>query len=199
MVHVVDRLTTWEELIHFLSINELEHFGRYQELYEQYMQKMKNIKEEYVAVSDYVKHKILNFNVQTSQEHNNKLVSVPPPTLLAVSSANPTNVNNNNNNENENAKITKEAEDLPVILKFVPNDFPYWFEPDVEHWIIWSYPRALNNNEILATIESKFGEDLNAIEYVYWRNPTILQSIKDLEHYHVVWRRKKKQCTTSLQ
>ncbi|KAJ2078509.1 hypothetical protein H4R24_004428 [Coemansia sp. RSA 988] len=77
----------------------------------------------------------------------------------------------------------------PIISSdflFLRNDFPYYLENDVEHWVLWC-KKPLNTGVIApeAAIEAimrNFGED---IEWRYIVNPVHRQSVPQLSHAHV--------------
>ncbi len=69
--------------------------------------------------------------------------------------------------------------------RLVRNDFPYYFEDDVLHYILWK----INGEVDALDIEKAQGElraKYEVIDMVYYINPPYLKSILDVEHAHLV-------------
>eukprot|EP00878_Enallax_costatus_P022375 GHUV01023733.1.p1 GENE.GHUV01023733.1~~GHUV01023733.1.p1 ORF type:complete len:166 (+),score=31.63 GHUV01023733.1:130-627(+) len=79
-----------------------------------------------------------------------------------------------------------------VILLFripcnrVPQDFPYYFEDNVQHWLLWSTSGPLSH----AAIEQETRQKFPDMDYLIFVNPAALQSIRDIWHCHVLVRPK---------
>lgn len=65
------------------------------------------------------------------------------------------------------------------------NDFPYYFEPDVTHWLLWN-STPLDSQEIWEQVRVKFPEQ--QWEALMFVNPAALQSILSIWHCHVLVR-----------
>ena len=66
------------------------------------------------------------------------------------------------------------------------NDFPYFFEDNVEHYCLWKLKDELSDCEILNAIKQlqknkKFGKN-----YAYYINPPNLKSILEVHHAHIL-------------
>ena len=55
----------------------------------------------------------------------------------------------------------------------LPNEFPYYLEPNLRHYVLWSEQRDLTQEGI----EEVIAKELPNVDYVYWINPPALQSI----------------------
>ena len=63
---------------------------------------------------------------------------------------------------------------------FVPNDFPYYTAPNIEHWVCW-YGTDVTPDEIIRKIQEK-----NHITIVtYWKNHSHNMSIQEINHIHI--------------
>ena len=67
------------------------------------------------------------------------------------------------------------------------NDFPYNFEPGIEHHVLWS-SASLTTAQLVQEIEKY--RDSNVYEWVSFVNPNALKSIPTIWHAHIVSRRK---------
>lgn len=63
------------------------------------------------------------------------------------------------------------------------NDFPYFFEKNIDHFVLWSFPNALTQQQAHDYLEQKFG-DMSKV--LYFCNPAHLQSVKAVPHYQVM-------------
>ena len=83
------------------------------------------------------------------------------------------------------------------------NDFPYYMESNIDHWILWkldgrsgigSNLNTITNNEIeqakidlCANKDNRF-EDRNVkiLDILHWINPPHLKSLPDIDHVHIL-------------
>ena len=83
--------------------------------------------------------------------------------------------------------------------QLVRNDFPYYFETNVEHWILWKYGGGLEiSEEEIQQAKDDLIEQLgDVLEFLHWVNPPALKSIPDLDHVHILCLRDNNTLTTS--
>lgn len=80
--------------------------------------------------------------------------------------------------------------ELPILRL---NDYPYYFEENVCHYILW-HTQEFSDSVIEKLLEEKLPYILNKpfvkknYDYVYWVNPVNLKSVKNIWHAHVVIR-----------
>ena len=80
-----------------------------------------------------------------------------------------------------------EVREIKKVLK--PNDFPYYFADDIEHWCLWKLCEDVTDDEIEEAkmdLQTMYGD---IVTYVSWRNPPHLKSLPDIDHIHLVCRR----------
>ena len=63
---------------------------------------------------------------------------------------------------------------------FVPNDFPYYTAPNIEHWVCW-YGTNITPEEIVHQIQEK--NDISIV--TYWKNHSHNMSIQEINHIHI--------------
>ena len=80
----------------------------------------------------------------------------------------------------------KDEANFRSIIVFA-NNFPYFLEPNMKHYLIFSLSE-LDNENIDAIINEQLKIKDEYIESVYWQNPTRLKSIKNFWHAHVLVR-----------
>ncbi|KAI7905308.1 uncharacterized protein BX663DRAFT_559482 [Cokeromyces recurvatus] len=69
----------------------------------------------------------------------------------------------------------------PKVI-ILPNDFPYSVDKGIQHILLWSQT-PLARNYIEETLESNYGR--KSYEWVYFVNPSEIQSVRKLPHVHV--------------
>ena len=71
------------------------------------------------------------------------------------------------------------------LYVFNLNEFPYSFDPKIQHWLLWINPKIkekdIDIKHIDSLIKTKFKKN-----YTYFRNITEFQSIKAIAHYHIL-------------
>jgi Protein of unknown function (DUF3605) len=113
------------------------------------------------------------------------------------------------NNNNSQGKWKAYAPPLwssnTIILKLVPNDFPYYLEEGIEHWCLWKLGGVDDVNNSLVTdeevenakqeLQSRYikmtkNDDDNdtdkTLSFLSWRNPPHLKSLPDIDHVHIL-------------
>ena len=75
------------------------------------------------------------------------------------------------------------------IMKLIPNDFPYFNEDGIEHYIYWKTLKPITDQEIdqqKEVLRERFG----ASDILFWINPPELRSIPEIDHVHFLLRKK---------
>jgi Protein of unknown function (DUF3605) len=72
----------------------------------------------------------------------------------------------------------------------VKNDFPYYMEAGIEHWILWKLGgEPINDDDITqAKEELSFNHNIQKDYIIHWCNPKQLKSIPNIEHEHFLAR-----------
>ncbi|KAL3815473.1 hypothetical protein ACHAXA_000710 [Cyclostephanos tholiformis] len=82
-------------------------------------------------------------------------------------------------------------------LKLCVNDFPYYYSPGVQHWILWKLGGMITSDEI-ANAKSEIlresgrreeeGSALSDHEiFLHWVNPPHLKSLPGIDHVHILF------------
>lgn len=75
------------------------------------------------------------------------------------------------------------------------NDFPYYFQDDIEHWIVWKYSHedsqgAISMLDIEWAIQqlksNEYQSGGKVLDTLYWVNPPHLKSIPSIDHAHIL-------------
>lgn len=93
-------------------------------------------------------------------------------------------------------------------LKLCINDFPYYFAPGIQHWVLWKLGGRVTSDEITRAkinIWNEFHdegsnkrndfEESGTVErivndprlFLHWENPPQLQSLPRIDHVHIVF------------
>lgn len=65
----------------------------------------------------------------------------------------------------------------PILVQ---NDFPYSLPSNVKHYVVWAQ-FTLTEEDVLPILQDNF----KAMEFVYFLNPVVLQSVKSISHFQV--------------
>jgi Protein of unknown function (DUF3605) len=72
----------------------------------------------------------------------------------------------------------------------VRNDFPYYMEDGIEHWVLWKVGGSCTDAEIEgAKMELSTRRDFGENNVLHWTNPPHLKSLPEIDHVHFLGRR----------
>ncbi len=184
---------SWSDLKEVIARNELASLQRsvqQERFYRNYSNKMKRY---WRSVYDFVLHHKFDFEkvailppTQTidsfieyhSQDCEGDLSSLPdltaPPPGMQWTLKKPYNCKEHPPNQNQ------------VLAR---NDFPYYFEDDMEHWCLWKLGGDVTEEEIEKAIQD-MRKSGSFQDFVHWVNPIHLKSLPDIDHAHIVCLRK---------
>jgi len=170
---------TWDDLIRIIRVErdvaKLRRCRQDQEYYDEYMGR---VRAEYRTVMDYILATKMDVPTQTDPV-SGKRIAVP---------------------DREDATTPRDTAYQKRLMK---NDFPYYFEPDIEHWILWKWKvggggggggdgDVVISNTELEDAKQKLRQDLgNVIDHLHWVNPPELKSIPEIDHVHILVRRRR--------
>jgi hypothetical protein len=79
--------------------------------------------------------------------------------------------------------IPKETTTDQPLVVVVPNDFPYYLEDDIQHWVLWKLGGTCTPDDI-AEGQRQIQTAIQATEFLHWINPPHLKSLPDIDHVH---------------
>ena len=92
--------------------------------------------------------------------------------------------------ENGLKKVIRPLPELPPCerISLQRNDHPYYFEDDVEHFVLWKLgSEAVAQEEISsAAFELKSQKNGDMIKWISFQNPPALMSIPEVHHAHIL-------------
>jgi hypothetical protein len=65
----------------------------------------------------------------------------------------------------------------------VENDYPYYVENNIRHYVLWKTKESISEEEVLRARE-ELTKKLQAIDILHWVNPPNLQSLPEIDHMH---------------
>lgn len=71
-------------------------------------------------------------------------------------------------------------------LKLAPNDFPYYFEDGIHHFILWKLGGIITEHEAVDAAMKLRTHNSKYIDHIIYINPPHLKSIPEIEHAHVL-------------
>jgi hypothetical protein len=164
---------TWSDLHHLISTNQLDELKRWPSSLKAYLAWTAHVKEKYGSVMTYLLQQRLFWEPLEDETGALK---------FDVRSATP-------------------FED-PEDYKILRNDWTYAFEPGVRHIVVWLKQRlpvdgegALNDEGrkmvkdfVKREFREKAKEEEEGSKIIWFKNTTNLQSVRSLEHFHVLVR-----------
>jgi hypothetical protein len=76
-------------------------------------------------------------------------------------------------------------------ISLVKNDYPYFVEGGIEHWVLWKLHSNVTQEDVVQAVESlKAQYNGDVIDSMWWENPPSLKSLPDISHIHILLRRK---------
>jgi len=75
-------------------------------------------------------------------------------------------------------KLTFESEDVYYVIR--RNDFPYWLEPNIEHYVLWTSVE-FTREHAGKILHEKFPES----DIIYFSNTPDKKSVKGVCHYQI--------------
>ena len=149
----------WEELVKIIAVDEdLAKLSRSVEQQKDYEIYRRELLKEWKTVVDHVL--VSKFPSTFEKRHDpevDRYVAHPPI---------------------EEAVAT--VEEPQQVL--VPNDFPYYTQTGIEHWVLWKLGGECSDEDIQKAIEElkeRFGDDI-----ICWVNPPGLKSLPEIDHVH---------------
>lgn len=73
------------------------------------------------------------------------------------------------------------------------NDFPYFVEDSIEHWVLWKLGKGSPTVEEIDAACDTLNEALEVLtgdptDFIHWTNPPGLQSLPNIAHVHILYR-----------
>lgn len=154
---------TWRELQKICQIEkDYTKLSRSVNQQYQYQLHMRKVKHEYKTINDFILCSKFGFQAQKIEGEDCK-----------VALFNGIGANN-----------MKES-----LCAVVPNDFPYFVEDDVEHWVLWKIGTSPCTEQEIESAKREIQEKLNPsriIDTIHWTNPPHLRSFPDFDHVHIL-------------
>jgi hypothetical protein len=164
---------SWSNLTHLISTNQLDELKRWPSALKAYLAWTAHVKQKYGGVKEYLLSQRLFWDPLDDETGALK---------LAVKSTVP----------------FSHCDDYTILR----NDWTYAFEPGVRHIVVWLKQRlpvdaegALNEEGremVRAFVKREFrvkaGEQEEGSKVIWFKNTTNLQSVRSLEHVHVLVR-----------
>jgi hypothetical protein len=159
---------TWSELVHIINVERnIAKLSRSEQQQYDYEIFRYHLKQHYASSADYIL--ISKFGFQA--------VSDGP--------------------DHRRRRATPRLEDIEIPQKIlVKNDFPYYVDDDVVHYVLWKTKERITKEEIREAREQLLGE-LKACDVLHWTNPPYLQSLPEIDHVHFICRTSSNHCGLS--
>lgn len=176
---------SWEELHHIIVQEQnLAKLSRSVAQEQDYQRALGQLRQEWKSTKDYILH--TKFNLPKRLDKESQLYSV-------------------DEEETPPGAATNQGGQHETLRRIVPNDFPYFCEPGIAHWVLWKY--GTNSEiatedidwaikELSSLIPPSSADDgsssssniLDQSNVIYWENPPNLKSLPEISHVHILLR-----------
>ena len=147
----------WNEVVHIINVEgDLDKLTRSEKQQREYMIYTRRIKEEWRSVMDYVLY--TKFGLEKMMDGRDNRWYVYPPL----------------------------SEITGVHTRIVRNDFPYCFQRNIEHWVLWKIGEDCSESDITAAKDSIRKDLENVRDFIHWINPPHLKSLPEVDHAHIL-------------
>ncbi|ORX79022.1 hypothetical protein BCR32DRAFT_269730 [Anaeromyces robustus] len=152
----------WEEMKYILDNNSVEIMVRNPADEIVYLNWMKVCKTKYGSINDFIKINVMGYSEIIDKKTGVKLADKP---------------------KYKTDNLIFESEDVYYVFR--RNDFPYWLEPNIEHYVLWT-SEEFTREHAGAIIKEKFPE----YDTIYFSNTPEKKSVKGVCHYQIFIRPK---------
>jgi len=153
---------SWEEVKDVVSRGDLVVLGRSKKQQEEYDTFYNKLKTEWLSVADFLLATKFDYPVFESLDINGLMKKQVHRTTTNVE--------------------TQQEKRLVCAL----NDFPYYFDDGIQHFILWKLGGIITEQEAIDAAMKLRTENPNYIDHVIYINPPHLKSIPEIEHAHIL-------------
>lgn len=162
---------TWRELRQIIEIDhDFSKLTRCQQQQHDYEVFRHHMKQQYASTVDYILISKFHFT------------AVPAEATYAITNADQIIDYDNNRQRKWRAEPPLADVKAPKII-LVPNDFPYYVEDSILHYVLFKLKERVTDAEIVDA-RKELSTKLKPVEILSWVNPTNLQSIPEIDHVH---------------
>jgi hypothetical protein len=164
---------SWSELQQIIiEDHDLAKLARSVEQEETYRRFRHELLQEYASVYDHILHSKFGYPKRLNDKTPQRWETYPRPQQ-------------------------EQGEPQPILVHvvLVPNDFPYYTEAGIEHWVLWKLHEHIKQDDIKQAKEDlrqRFvGDD---VDLIHWENPPHLKSLPDIDQVHILVQRQRRRC-----
>jgi hypothetical protein len=164
---------SWSNLGHLISENRLEELKRWPSALKAYLAWTAHVKEKYGSVMEYLLHQRLFWEPVADEDGALRF-------------------------EVRNSVPFADVDDYKILR----NDWDYALEPGIRHIVVWLKQRlpvgahgelsqegySMVDDFVRGEFRKKAGEEVEESKIIWFKNTTNLQSVRSLEHVHILVR-----------
>ncbi len=172
---------TWSELKSIvLEEQNLAKLSRSVEQERDYQIYLRDLKKEWRSVYNHILVSKFGFEQQRGIEAR---AGESNATLQTDDGADP---------ENSKWQAYPPLSQVKTILKVLKrNDFPYFTDEGIEHWVLWKLVENITDDEIEEAKQQLCQMLGDVVDLLHWVNPPHLKSLPEIDHAHILCLRQK--------
>jgi len=183
---------SWDELQNIIIVvKDLSLLARSKEQTNTYRKCRATINNEWVSIYDYLLCTKFGFDYAEDNEADTDISSPTYNQQQRKKRSNPT----------FQEYLQQHESSTQPQLKLCLNDFPYYFEPNIHHYVLWKLGGVVTADEITqakkdilqkcqshALVEEDEDVANNNEVFLHWINPPHLKSLPGIDHVHILYR-----------
>ncbi len=151
---------TWEDLVQIIEVEaKVQKLTRSLTQQREYEVFRHHVKEQYLSMVDYLLISKFDFESIPAEDGNPKRKAHP---------------------------CLQDSKEAKIIL--VENDFPYFIEDHIVHYVLWKLKEPIAPEEIVDARNKLQSNQIGAVEVLQWTNPPNIKSIPEIDHVHFLCR-----------
>ena len=183
---------SWDELQNIiLHVQDLSLLARSGEQTNTYRKCRATINNEWVSIYDYLLCTKFGFDWVYAEDSETDVSSPTYNQQQTKKRSNPTFQKYLQQRESSTTTTTTKQQ-----LKLCLNDFPYYFEPNIHHYVLWKLGGVVTAGEITQAKKdilcqahtSVVDIDKDHEVFLHWINPPHLKSLPGIDHVHILYR-----------
>ena len=181
-----DEPLTWSELTEIIHHNDLARLTRSSHDQRTYQIFNYHLKQQYLSSTDYLLISKFGFDAVSV------LVSVAGEVTGCDSGDGQENKVGNDSTTDRCRRRWRAQPTLAETTKtqsmLIENDFPYHFDDDIKHYILWKLKGGGISQQEIQESKQQLQTRFKTTSTLHWTNPPSLQSIPDIDHVHILCR-----------
>ena len=167
---------TWSELVQIITVERnLAKLSRNEKQQLEYERFRQSIREEWLSIYDYILHTKFHFAKVPAYEKEQEQEQEQEQEC------------HDNQGKKQKFQASPRLDEITTVSKVLTlNDYPYYLDSNIRHYILWKTVQPITPLEIEETkaLLQQHEHQSPVTDILYWINPPSLQSLPGIDHVH---------------